>query len=165
MELHLHSHHWERRSPDWPAAVVAGLCAGAILMVLELLWSTLVSGTSPWIASHMIAAIVLGPRVLQETGFSVAVVGIALVTHYLLGIVFAVILASVVAPFHLDSSVPMVLVVGVSFGLLLYLFNFYGMVRFFPWFAELRGPVAAGGHLLFGLCTALLYWKLERRAG
>lgn len=164
MELHLHSHHWERRVPDWPVAAVAGLCAGAILMVLELLWSALVTGTSPWVTSRMIAALVMGPNTLQGAGFGVGIVAVALATHYLLGVVFAVVFAGIVAPFHLDSSAPMVLLAGAAFGVLLYVFNFHGMVRFFPWFAELRGAAALAAHLIFGMAAALIYWQLEHRS-
>ena len=166
MELDLQSHHWERRHPDWAAAAIAGLAAGAVLMVLELFWALLLAGTSPWSTARLIAAIVLGRDALGPgTAFSLMIVGTALAVHYVLGLLYGVVLGSVMAPFHLDSSAAMALLAGLLFGLLLYAVNFYGMVRFFPWFAELRGPVAAGGHLLFGLCTALLYWKLERRAG
>jgi hypothetical protein len=55
MELHMHSHRWEQRMPDWTVAAVSGFAAGAVLMVLELLWSTIIQGTSPWVTSHMIA--------------------------------------------------------------------------------------------------------------
>jgi len=162
VELHLHSHRWERRAPDWPAAAVAGLCAGAIVMVLELLWSAMVTGTSPWATSQMIAALVMGPKALQETGFSASVVAVALATHYLLGVAFAVVLAVIVAPFQFDSSPPAALLAGAAFGVLLYGFNFYAMVRFFPWFAEMRGAATVAAHLVFGMAAALIYWKLER---
>lgn len=164
MELHMHSHHWERRLPDWPAAAVSGFAAGAVVMVLELLWSTLIMDASPWTTSRMIAAIVLGPDTMQATGFSVGVVALALATHYVLGIVFGLVLASIIAPFHFDSSIGMVLLTGAVFGLAIYLFNFFGMVRFFSWFAEMRGLATLVTHLIFGMSAAILYWKLERPA-
>ncbi|WP_050461578.1 hypothetical protein [Herbaspirillum autotrophicum] len=163
MELHMHSHHWERRLPDWPAAAVSGFLAGAVLMVLELLWSTLITGASPWETSHMVAAIVMGPDAMQSGVFSLSVVAVALATHYVLGIVFALILAAVIAPFHLDSSIGMLLLTGVVFGALLYLFDFYAMVRFFSWFTDMRGWTTFAAHLVFGVVAALAYWKLEGR--
>ena len=162
MELHLSSHRWERRLPDWPAAAVAGLAAGAILMVLELLWSTMVTGTNPWMTSHMVAAIVAGPDALQVTDFDVGLIAAALATHYVLGIVFGLVLAVIIAPFHLDSSSGMALSVGAAFGVALYLLNFYGMVRFFPWFADMRGWETLVAHMIFGMSAALIYRKLER---
>lgn len=161
MDLHMHSYRWQRL-PDWPAAAVAGLAAGAVLMVLELFWSTLVAGGSPWAASHMIAAIVMGPDTLQSSDFSLNVVAVALAAHYVLGIVFGLVLATIIAPFRQDSSVGMVLLAGAVFGAVLYLLNFYGMVYFFPWFADWRGAATLVTHLIFGMTAALLYWKLDR---
>ena len=69
MELRIQSRRWQRSLPDWPAAVGSGLVAGAVLMVLELLWSATVPATvsvgNPWRISHSIAALVLGPDALQ----------------------------------------------------------------------------------------------------
>lgn len=163
MELHMDSHHWDRRLPDWPMAAASGFVAGAVVMILEMLWSTVVTGAGPWTTPHMVAALVLGPTVLPTTGFSISVLAAALVTHYALGIVFGMILAAIIAPFHLDSSTGMALLSGAVFGLVLYLFNFYGMERVFPWFADMRGWAALVAHLIFGMTAAATYWKLERR--
>lgn len=161
MELHMHTHRWEQRSPDWTLAAVAGFAAGAVLMVLELLWST-VMGISPWQISHMIAALVMGPDALESADFNLTIVAAALVTHYVLGIIFALILAALIVPFHFDSSVGMALLTGAVFGLAMYLFNFYGMVRFFPWFIEMRGWATLLAHAIFGMTVAAMYWKLEQ---
>lgn len=161
MDLHLHSYQ-RQHQPDWPAAAVAGLAAGAVLMVLELFWSTLVSGESPWVVSYMISAIVTGPATLQSTDFSVTVVAVALAAHYVLGVVFGLVLVAIIVPFRLDSTVGMVLLAGAVFGVALYLLNFYGMTRFFPWFAELRGAPTVVTHLIFGVTAAFLYWKFNR---
>jgi hypothetical protein len=162
MELHMHSHHLEARAPDWPAAAVAGFVAGAILMVLELLWSLMTPGASPWAMSHKIAAIVMGPGALQSSDFSIGVVAIALVTHYVLGIVFGLVLAAIIAPFHFDSSTGMLVLVGAVFGALIYLVDFYGMVRMFRWFSDMRSWETLVAHLVFGIAAALMYWQLER---
>lgn len=47
MELHMQSHHWERRMPDWLAASVAGIVGGALVIVLEFFWSTWCSMKAP----------------------------------------------------------------------------------------------------------------------
>jgi hypothetical protein len=59
VELHIQSHHWERRMPDWLAAAVAGLVGGALVIVLEFFWSTMVLNESPWRPTHKIAAMVM----------------------------------------------------------------------------------------------------------
>lgn len=162
MELHWHSHHLEHRSPDWVAAAASGFVAGAILMVLELFWSSIVLDANPWITSHKIAAIVLGTDALRSTAFSVGIVGVALIIHYVLGIVFGLVLAAIIAPFRFDSSMGMALLVGAAFGLILYLINFYALTTVFPWFADMRGWASLIANLIFGMALALLYTKLER---
>ena len=162
MEHHMHSHHWEARVPDWTVAAISGFVAGAVVMVLELLWASLAVGISPWGITHKVAAIAMGSGSLQSAEFSLGVVATALGTHYVLGIVFGVILAAIIAPFHFDSSAGMVLTVGALFGLALYLLNFYGMVRLFPWFADMRGWATLATHLIFGMVAAFMYFKMER---
>ena len=159
----MHSHRWEARAPDWVAAAVSGFVAGAVLMVLELVWSV-VSGESPWRVSNMIAAITMGPDVMQSTGFHIGAVVTALLTHYVLGIVFGMILATIVASFNFDSSPGLVLTVGGVFGFVLYLLNFYGMSAFFPWFAKMRDWGTLWGHVIFGMTVAYMYWQLEKRS-
>jgi hypothetical protein len=162
MDLHLSSQHWEHRLPDWPAAAVAGLAAGAVLMVLDLLWSAFVSEVSPWRSSHLIAAIALGPDALASSEFGLGIVLAALVTHYALGVAFALLLAFILARFHWDTHPAVALPVGALFGVALYLFDFYAMTSVFPWFAELRGAATLVAHAVFGGVAALLYWKLNR---
>ena len=163
LEMRSHEHDWRRRLPDWPTAVCAGLVGGALLMVLELLWSTTVSG-SPWATSHLVAAIVMGPEALQSSAaFSVGVVTVALVTHYLLGLVFGLLLAIIITGFHYEHDAVVLQIIGVVFGAVLYLLNFHAMATFFPWMAELRGWATFIGHLVFGLTVVLTYQWLERR--
>lgn len=162
MELQWHRHDWVRRSPDWLAATVAGFVAGAAVMVLELFWATSVDG-SPLTISRMVASIVMGPSTLTAATGTVAIMAVALITHYVLGIVFAMILATVlIAPFRLDSSLGTVFTTGAVFGAVLYMVNFYGMAQIFSWFAELRGWATFIAHMVFGMVAAGLYWKFER---
>jgi hypothetical protein len=164
MELGQQSVRWERRSADWPVAIVSGLAAGAVLMVLDLLWSSLITG-GPWRTSNMIAPLFLGPDVLQspDTRFSIGVVAFGLAVHYVLGIVFGMILAAIMVPLSLDTTLPKALLTGAVFGLVLYLVNFHGIARVLPWLAELRGWATLAAHLVFGAVAAVLYWKLARK--
>lgn len=163
MDLHLASHHWQHRLPDWSAAAVSGLAAGAVLMVLDLLWSALITGQSPWRTSHLIAAIMMGPNALASSEFELGVVASALATHYVLGVVFGLALAFILAGFHWDTGRGMVAIIGAVFGLALYVFDFHVMTQIFPWFAELRGWPTLASHLLFGIVAAVLYLELNRQ--
>ncbi|GJH05937.1 hypothetical protein [Paraburkholderia terrae] len=163
MELHMHSHHFTRRTPDWRAAVIGGCVAGVVFLVLELL-AMWVTGQSPWGPPRMIAAIALGRDALaQPATFDPGIMLVALVVHFALSIVFALILAVIMAPFSFDSSIGMASLVGALFGVAVYLVNFYGMTRLFPWFADARGWMSLIVHIVFGLVAADTYLRLERR--
>jgi hypothetical protein len=163
MELHIHSHRWEDRVPQWMPAAVSGFVAGAVLMVLELIWATFVAGSDTWETAHQVAALVMGERALASSGFDLFIVFVALINHYVLGIVFGLALALMMAPFHFDSSPAMAAVAGGVFGVILYVFNFYGMVYFFPWMSDMRGVSTLLAQIAFGVAAALVYWRLERR--
>lgn len=165
MATHVASFEVKRRTPDWLVAAVSGLAAGAVLMVLDLLWSTFVGGGGPWRTSRMIAPIFVGPESLSsDPGFSVGAVAIALATHYVLGVVFGLVMAAIMAPFNLDATMGRALSTGAVFGLALYLINFYVVTSVFHWLAELRGWDTVAAHLVFGVVAAVLYHKLRRTA-
>jgi hypothetical protein len=165
MELPLRPLEWERRAPNWLVAAVSGFAAGAVLMVLDVIWSSMVGEGGPWQTSHMIAPIFIAPDNAHPSTypFSVGVVSIALAVHYALGVAFGLVLAAIMAPLNLDASMPRAVATGAVFGLVLYLINFFGMVRWFPWLADLRGWATFAAHLVFGIVAALLYWKLTER--
>ena len=164
MEVRIESHRWTRRAPDWIPAVVAGLAASAVLMVLELLWAATLGEQSPWVVSRKVAAIVMGPGVLESADFSVATVAVALATHYALGVFSGVVIGIVIAGFHYETSLGMMLAIGGLFGALVYLVNFHALAQVFPWFADLRSWGTFIGHLIFGMAAALIYKALDRRA-
>ncbi|TPQ31740.1 hypothetical protein [Cupriavidus pinatubonensis] len=163
MELHMHSHHLERRVPDWRAAVVAGVVAGVIFLMMEVA-AAMVLGSSPLAAMHMTAGIVMGHNVVSAAPtFTPSVLTVAVGVHFVLSIAFGLILAAIMAPFSLDSSVGMAAAAGLVFGAVLYAFDFHVMTMAFPWFAAARGQTSLATHLVFGLVAALSYLLLERR--
>ncbi len=164
MEMQLQPHYWTRRAPDWTAAVVAGIGAGAVLMVLELLWAATLGDIGPWRISRMVAALVMGPGVLGSSDFSLGLVTLALITHYAMGIASGLVIGVVIAGFHYESSLGMMLVIGAAFGAVIYMVNFHAVSWIFPWFSELRGWGTLIGHLVFGMAAALIYWTLSRRS-
>ncbi|CAB3653007.1 hypothetical protein [Paraburkholderia rhynchosiae] len=165
MELHLDSHHFTHRQPDWRAAALAGIIAGAIFLILGVFLMTLVTGQSLTEPPRMIAAIILGRGALRSPhAFSVGIVLAAFIVHFALAIVLALILSLIAVSFSLDSSVGMATLAGAVFGGIVYIINFYGMTQFFPWFAEARNWVSALAHIIFGIVAANMYMRLERRA-
>ncbi|ODP34045.1 hypothetical protein [Pandoraea sp. ISTKB] len=163
MELHLSSHRYTHRSPDWAAAAVAGFVACAFFSAVEMLMVLLVSGQSPWVPPRMVAAIVLGPGILsQPATFDVSIVAMALMVHAAIGVVLGVVLGAIIAPFRLDSDVVTVSIAGGVFGLIVYVVNFYVMTQMFPWFMESRGWTMVAGHVIFGAFAGYMYWVLRQ---
>ncbi|SDC08859.1 hypothetical protein SAMN05216345_101491 [Cupriavidus sp. YR651] len=164
MELHLESHHYVRRMPDWRAVVIAGLIAGAMYMVLELLTARFVLYQGAWGTVKMVAALMLGREALASAdGFSWTIVLAAGIVHFGLSIVMAGVLAMIVSSFRFDSSFVMASAVGIVFGLVAYFVNFYVFGRYFNWFDEARGWESLFAHALFGLVAADAYMHFERR--
>src|SRR5215813_14668933 len=117
----------KRRATDWTAAAVSGFAAGAVLMVLDLVWSAIFNPGGPWRTSHMIAPIFLGSDALRTTGFgfNVGVVAVSLATHYFVGIVFGLAMGWILTRLDLDKSPAHAISAGAVLGNLLYLVNFH----------------------------------------
>lgn len=164
MDTLLGLRQWKWHATDWTAAAVSGFAAGAVLMVLDLVWSALFNPGGPWRISHMIAPIFLGAgSAAPGYPFSVLVVGIALATHYALGILFGLAVAWIMSHLELDGQPASAMATGAALGVLLYLLNFHVFTRlFFPWLADLRGVDTLAAHVVFGSVAALLYARLKR---
>lgn len=163
MELHLESHRYVRCKPDWRAAVMAGLIAGAVYMVLELLTARFLLYQGAWGTVKMVAAIIVGREALSADAFSWTIVLSAGTVHFALSIILAAVLAMILSSFRLDSSMALASLVGLVFGVVVYLINFYVFGRYFNWFDEARGWESLFAHALFGLVAADVYCNLERR--
>jgi len=148
---------------DWKAAVSAGLVAGVVFVILEMLMVWLFAGKSPWGPPRMIGAIVLGEDVLPAAGaagFAFGTVGVAVILHLALSVVYGFVGGLAV---HRMPTGPAVVVGGVL-GLVLYLINFYGFTGVFPWFAEARNWITITTHIIFGLAAAWTYKSIQSRA-
>ena len=162
MEMQLRSRYRARRAPDRVAAVVAGFAASALLMVLEVAWAASLGDTDAWATMRMVAAITMNPDVLQNTGFNVGAATMALLTHYILGIVSGLLVGSAAAWFQWDRSHGLMQAIGAAFGATVYLVNFHVLTAAFPWFIELRGWSTFVGHVVFGMALTFCYWKLSQ---
>lgn len=145
---------------DWRAAVLAGLFSGFVFLILELIMVPVFMGGSPWGPPRMIAAIAMGEGVLPPpASFDLGVVLVAMLVHFPLSIVYAIVLAFLIH--RMDMGVA--LGAGAVFGLALYLINFYGLTAVFPWFAEGRNWVSIFAHIVFGLAAAWAYKSWAHR--
>ncbi len=139
---------------NWKSAIWAGVIAGLIFMMLEMIMVPLFLGGSPWAPPRMIAAIILGEIVLPPPAtFEFGIFMSALVLHMALSIIYAIVIAFLVKNMTLGKA----LAVGAAVGLIIYFVNFYGMTVLFPWFAMARNWVSAVAHVSFGIGAAWAY--------
>lgn len=147
-----------RTGPNWKAAVLAGLIAAAVFMMMEMALVA-ATGGSAWGPPRMIAAMVMGQGVLPPPAtFDPMIMMVAMVVHTVLSVLLAVVFAVTASRLNLVQSVAL----GAVFGLVIYLVNFHGFTAIFPWFEMARGAVSIASHIVFGVVLALVY-KLTAR--
>lgn len=152
-------HSYRRHTPDWRSAVWAGLIAGAVFMILEMVMVPIFKDGSAWGPPRMIAAILLGRDVLPPPAtFDLGIFAVAMALHFVLSVVYAVVLAFAICRMPAGAA----LALGAAFGLLLYIVNFYGFTAIFPWFANARNWISVFAHIVFGLGAAWAYKALEK---
>jgi hypothetical protein len=148
------------RRIDWSAAVLAGVIVGIGFAGLEMILSVLLFRGLVARQVRMTAAIILGEEVLASTAnFDLRILLAALAVHLALSIVYAIVLAWLILHLRFGAAE----VVGLGFGLVLYLVNFYALAHFFPWFREERNWLSVVTHLAFGVIAALEYKAFARR--
>lgn len=148
-----------RTTIDWRATILAALIAGAVFIVLEMLLVPVFLGDSAWAPPRMIAAILLGRDVLPPPAtFDFGIMMTALLVHFTLAIIYAFILALIVA--HMGAGAA--IIVGAVFGIALYVINFYGFTAIFPWFAMARNILSLVLHAVFGAVLGWSYKAISR---
>ncbi|MCI0397566.1 MAG: hypothetical protein L0332_16935 [Chloroflexi bacterium] len=147
-----------RQLVDWRAAVIAGVVAGAVFLVLQMILFPLVTGGAPWVVMRMIAAIVMGEGVLPPPAdFDPVIFLVALLVNFALSILFALILAVIVHRWGLLVGV----IGGALFGLAVYAINFYTFSFFFPWFFPVRSWIDVLTLVIYGAVAGGVYEALE----
>ena len=148
---------------DWKAGVWAGLIAGAVFLMLEMLMVWAFMSESPWAPPRMIAAMVLGEGILPQPNapatFGFGIVMTALIIHFVLAAGYGLIGGALAHRFGFGGAIA----VGVAFGLALYLINFYLIAAvLFPWFAMARNWISVFAHIVFGAVLGLAYVRMRK---
>lgn len=144
------------------SAIWAGLIAGAVFMMMEMLLVGTVGGESPWAPPRMIAAIVLGQSVLPPPAtFDMGILMAAMMVHFPLAVIYALVFGWVATRLQLGFGAA--LIAGLAFGVLIYLVNFYGFTGLFPWFAMARNWISLLSHAVFGLVLGGAYQGLAKQ--
>jgi len=146
----------------WTAAILAGLAAGVLATIVEIVLWLVFTDALPGILfrdARFAAAIVMGPSVLSPTpDLDWRILSVATIVHFDLSVVYGLILCAMIWRLHMLSS----LVVGALFGALLYVLNMYGFTAVFPWFATTRDWITFVAHVTFAMTAAGTYRVLAR---
>ncbi len=138
------------------SAITAGLIAGIVFVMLEMLLVATVGGGSPWGPPRMIAAIGMGKDVLPPpASFDLTIMLVAMAIHFILSIILAIVFALIADAAR--WSLMTCAIAGLVFGLIIYFVGFYVMTPVFPWFAMARGLISIFAHAVFGLVLGYAY--------
>lgn len=145
----------------WMDGVWAGIIAGAVFLMLEMLLVWAVKGESPWGPPRMIGAMVLGEGVLPPPAtFDIGIVMMAMVIHFILSVAYGLLGAWMVHRFDMGVA----LLVGGVYGLAIYIVNFLMIAPvMFPWFGMARGGISIFAHIAFGVVLTGAYIALRNR--
>ena len=138
--------------------------AGVAFMRLEMFLVWALKGESPWGPPHMMAAMVMGERVLPPPGiwapFGMTIIMVAMMVHIVLSMVYGLIGAWIVHRFDLGIA----LLTGAVYGFALYVLNFLIIAPvMFPWFGMARGGISIFSHVMFGAILTAAYIGLRSR--
>jgi len=146
-----------RQLVDWRAAGIAGIVAGIISLITNILISAWLLD-SPWLFLRIIASIILGKGVLPPPdSFSLSVFLSGLLIHLLLSVIFSCLIAVVVHQWGFIIS----FFGGALMGLAFYVINFYTFSILFPWFYAFRSWIFLLMHVLLGAFAGSIYEILE----
>jgi len=149
------------QSVNWKAVIIAGLVAGLVFMMLEMVLVGTIGGQSPWGPPRMIAAIAMGDGVLPPPAtFDIGIMMVAMMIHFPMSIILAAILGWAIS--HWRMNLMTSLIVGAIFGLVVYFVGFYLMTPIFPWFAMARGGISIFAHAMFGLVLGWTYHAIAK---
>jgi hypothetical protein len=154
-----HADSYANDKTDWKAGVWAGLIAGVVFMMAEMLMVWMFMGQSPWGPPRMIAAMVMGKGVLPPpAAFDMGIMMMAMAIHFMLSIVLGLLFAWIVHRLANTS----VTVIGGLFGLTVYFINFHLIAPvMFPWFTNAQNWVSIVAHLIFGLTLGISYARMR----
>lgn len=142
---------------NWKAGIAAGVIAGVVFLMLEMVLVWAVAGQSPWGPPRMMAAIVIGKGVLPPPAdFNLVIMMVAMMVHFGMSVVLGLVFGWLVS--RGKFSLLQVIIFGVVFGLLIYFIGFYLMTPVFPWFAMARGAITIFAHAMFGLVLGWVYY-------
>lgn len=144
-----------QRNVAWRAIPFAGLIAGTVFLLLNMILSPLLLQIDATIILRYFASLTMGTSALVTDDSSFLIVG--LLTHYGLSIIFTLVIAIVVHRWGLGVGI----VGGAILGLSIYGINLYAGTLIFEWFFAINNPLLVISHILFGAVAGGVYEMLD----
>jgi hypothetical protein len=139
------------RHVTWRAILVSGLVAGTLFLVADLIFAPIVTHVGAALTLRYFAALVLSSKVLTQTGVGILVAGI--IVHYVLSLVFALVIALVIHRWGMVVGI----IGGALLGVAIYGINLYTITLLFPWFFAINSTVILLCHAIFGAVAGGVY--------
>jgi uncharacterized membrane protein YagU involved in acid resistance len=136
--------------------IIGGIIGGIAMMMVEMIIAALM-GMDAFMPPRMIAGIVLGPSAMQPATPLMTALGVTMVVHLMLSIIYGLIFAWLVSRIAGVRSTAAVIVSASFYGLLLWLINFYVIAppAGWVWFPTMANPVQQFIAHVFGFGTVL----------
>jgi len=144
-----------QRNVMWRAIPFAGLIAGTVFLLINMILSPLLLQIDATIILRYFASLSMGTSALVGNDSSFLLVG--LLTHYALSILFTLVIAIVVHRWGLGVGI----IGGAILGLSIYGINLYAGTIIFEWFFAINNPLLLVSHILFGAVAGGVYEMLD----
>src|ERR1700687_82530 len=130
------------------AAVIAGLLAGLVLLLMLEFLAVVIYDEPPWKLFRAIAAMVFGPDTLEpDDEYQLGAMALGLGLHFSFSVLYALAFCRLLVEFPSEVA-PWL---GMLFGVVLYSVDLYGFSNLFPWLSAMRSFDTLVSHALFGL--------------
>ena len=139
------------RHVTWRAVLVSGLVAGTLFLVADLIFAPIFTHVGAALTLRYFAALVMGSKVLTQTGTGILVTGV--IVHYVLSLVFALVISLVIHRWGMVVGI----VGGALLGVAIYGINLYTVTLLFPWFFAINSTVILLCHAIFGAVAGGVY--------
>ena len=139
------------RHVTWRAVLISGLVAGTLFLLTDVVLAPAILNVNASLTLRYFAALVLGSKVLTQTGSSILITGI--IVHYVLSLLFALVISVVVHRWGLVVGI----IGGAILGVAIYGINLYTVTLLFPWFFAINSTVILLCHAIFGAVAGGVY--------
>ena len=143
-----------QRNVTWRAIPVSGIVGGTVFLLINMIFNPILYGIDAFFILQYFASLVLGADALIDPSPMVFVVGI--IVHYLLSILFTLVISIVIHRWGLLVGI----VGGALMGLALYSINFFTIASFFE-FLDITNPIILISHIAFGAVAGGIYETMD----